>query len=1068
MFNKNKRKRNVIYYGFVRFSLIFLLLCNMILVLPFIYDNTVKAGSTYYVATTGSDTTGDGSIGNPWQTITKGESMLSPGDTLNIRAGTYNEQVIINCGSDAGSWITIQNYQDEEVIIDGTGKSGEYDGVVRISNGAKYVRFTDITVKDSEHQAIYIYQSTAGTVKYIRVDNCTLYNCESSGIYVYSSIDGPSNCVKYIEIDNCSITYVQTTQEAQEALSLSHVAYFDVHHNYIAEYGKEGLCVKGDSHNGSVHHNEVDNTCAGSPSYANGHVCVYLGAGSDHTDAVMIYNNYLHGSNGQNIVLRMENTAGRCTNSRIYNNLCDNTWSNSDCIEFDTVSSSYGSFGNITVDSNTFICQRYGCRLRVYSLSDITAPCYFRNNIFVCTSNYGILTTVVTYGSGYFNFYNNCFYDTNSAVVSSWAGSTGTQFGSNAITNDNPDFVDWGGDDFRLSDSSPCIDAGSSNNPPDFDFDGNSRPMGAGYDIGAYEYYSGVSLEPPSNFRLAPKYGLESTTTTSINFAWDKGTGAERTVIQRKTTGYPTSYSDGINVYNNTGEYYDDSGLTPGQKYWYRAWSYTSVDGPTYSSGYASLVECTYPNPPYGGSAVLSTTPVFNVNLSWSKGTGANNTVILAKSGSMPSSYTDGVIVYNDTGTSTVYNITIGMPVYFKAWSYVEWGDLYKFSMSGLEFNTDVGLYVNCFDEETGLNLTFDVFVTNNDGSEVYVDTGCTNTHVINVSLLPLGEDCQIMVNASGYEARIFYLNIELGLIFHLDVYLPNSSSDTFLYGLRVVEALTYESGIVDYPVEDVIVVIKRYEENSGSFVNMSVLKTDDNGYVNLYLIAGGFYKVYLSKSGYVSSSGDYYPEPANEWGQTAEKIFRIVKIESSDDEVPDVDFLLETVLVTKYNLTSFRIYYYNPRMDSLYVVFIIYYGDVVVYSSNVSMSPNEVDFYFDYSNLSLSADVILRLVVTSHKVDDSSNVIARYFGVSQVFSSSDSSSAPVMAMISVILCIFGLTLMSPKHVLGVFGVITLVIALAFTAFSAPTWYIHLIQAVEIILLMFTFLVFKEEGASAV
>src|SRR5206468_9648869 len=43
------------------------------------------------------------------------------------------------------------------------------------------------------------------------------------------------------------------------------------------------------------------------------------------------------------------------------------------------------------------------------------------------------------------------------------------------------------GADFHLRDGSPAIDSGTSANAPSFDLDGNPRPVGAGYDVGAYE-----------------------------------------------------------------------------------------------------------------------------------------------------------------------------------------------------------------------------------------------------------------------------------------------------------------------------------------------------------------------------------------------------------------------------------------------------------------------------------------------------------------------------------------------------------------------------------------------------
>jgi len=45
-----------------------------------------------------------------------------------------------------------------------------------------------------------------------------------------------------------------------------------------------------------------------------------------------------------------------------------------------------------------------------------------------------------------------------------------------------------GSGDYHLTAFSPCIDTGTSDGAPDRDIDGNSRPLGAGYDMGVDEY----------------------------------------------------------------------------------------------------------------------------------------------------------------------------------------------------------------------------------------------------------------------------------------------------------------------------------------------------------------------------------------------------------------------------------------------------------------------------------------------------------------------------------------------------------------------------------------------------
>ena len=50
-----------------------------------------------------------------------------------------------------------------------------------------------------------------------------------------------------------------------------------------------------------------------------------------------------------------------------------------------------------------------------------------------------------------------------------------------------PGFV--GVSDYHLAAGSACIDTGTANNAPDHDLEGQSRPYGPGYDMGAYEFH---------------------------------------------------------------------------------------------------------------------------------------------------------------------------------------------------------------------------------------------------------------------------------------------------------------------------------------------------------------------------------------------------------------------------------------------------------------------------------------------------------------------------------------------------------------------------------------------------
>lgn len=98
------------------------------------FTTEIYEGPVWYVSTTGSDSTGDGSVQNPFRTIQQGINISTIGDTVIVEPGTYIE----NIDYDGKSIVLCSRYMTSrdssyisQTIIDGNNEGS----VVNFSNG---------------------------------------------------------------------------------------------------------------------------------------------------------------------------------------------------------------------------------------------------------------------------------------------------------------------------------------------------------------------------------------------------------------------------------------------------------------------------------------------------------------------------------------------------------------------------------------------------------------------------------------------------------------------------------------------------------------------------------------------------------------------------------------------------------------------------------------------------------------------------------------------------------------------------------------------------------------------
>lgn len=358
--------------------------------------------------------------------------------------------------------------------------------------------------------------------------------------------------------------------------------------------------------------------------------------------------------------------------------------------------------------------------------------------------------------------------------------------------------------------------------------------------------FMNIGLEESFNIS-APTYLNASTTfDKDINISWTKGVNTSYTYIERNTNNF-WNIGEGTQIYNDTGNYYIDTGLSDATKYYYQAWGYNTTVHCFSGSNYTNNI--TSPGNPSGIVCNYDVVTTSN-NISWAKGDYADKTVIIEKSGSFPATSADGTEIYN--GTGVYFNDTTATENSFYR--------LYSFNDTVDQFSTGINahwgsLVIRVYDENTSASLDdWDVIISNSDKSDVYVNLSANNPLSINIDDLPYGNNTLIRINKTWYNFCLFYMDLESGSHYTLNAYL-SQKNDTQSYILRVINQN-------DYPISGAKVYVKRYINESTGYGNTSIPLTDGNGYCTVNLIPNIDYAVSVVADGYINETFDLQPIP--------------------------------------------------------------------------------------------------------------------------------------------------------------------------------------------------------------
>ncbi|MCH7772450.1 MAG: T9SS type A sorting domain-containing protein [Bacteroidetes bacterium] len=402
------------------------------------------SATNYYVDKNASGNNNGSSWNDAWTSFSSiNWGQINPGDILYISGGSsskvYSEQLSVNASGTSGNNILITKGispgHNGKVILDG-GRSLSHNISLQ---GVKYVTVQYMTVRGS---------TGSGNVD---IDGCTGLVIDSLDIYADSGHGGISiKTSSGVHLQRNYITTPANTSDQTDGIySQKNTGKNYYHDNYIIISNS----------NSSPH-------CDGIQSYKD--------------KDLDIYNNYVEqdnskSSNAQGIYLT---TPINGSTIRFWNNIVNHGQSNSNGLAVRNL----GSTGiTVSMIGNTV----YGETGSDHSIwmTEMTSAPTVKNNIihFVGTTGTGISIT----GAGY----NNTSYNLQS--------NTANVRGSNAITSD-PLFTNPSNRDFTLLAGSPAIDAGTAlGSPYNVDKNGSPRPLGNGWDMGAYENYSGPDVTPP-------------------------------------------------------------------------------------------------------------------------------------------------------------------------------------------------------------------------------------------------------------------------------------------------------------------------------------------------------------------------------------------------------------------------------------------------------------------------------------------------------------------------------------------------------------------------------------------
>jgi len=402
--------------------------------MPGSFPTVICVGATtYYVATWGNDSN-PGTRGRPWRTIQKAAATLVAGDSARVMAGTYDEKIRFANSGIPDDYITLLADDDSVNIV----YSGTDDHVVLFTKA--YIVLDGFRVSSARYQPVRLNPGSHHVV----VRNCELFNTTYHGLVI------ESDSVHHVTIQN------------------------NVIHGHGTSMLHHGMYIKGDYH-----------LIEGNRVYDNAQYGIHLYNGDGSVRHCIVRNNVVH-DNGA----RSANGGGGIIvtqgDNLIYNNVCYGNRGGSNSTSFGISVFNIPAGQGPTVICHNALYDNGNAGLNIQGSNNVI----LKNNICLDDDQRNLVLSA----SANIVLDHNCYYPDGPMRFIFERGVydfTGYQTASGQDSHSflaEPMFANPNGRDFHLQPGSPCIDTGTGAGVY-VDFEGQVRPQGSGFDIGADEYW---------------------------------------------------------------------------------------------------------------------------------------------------------------------------------------------------------------------------------------------------------------------------------------------------------------------------------------------------------------------------------------------------------------------------------------------------------------------------------------------------------------------------------------------------------------------------------------------------